>query len=620
MRRGRLTCLNLVSSRSSSSLDCWVGQCSFYTTLPSGDASASYMAPSCLESALLEYIPTSKRENAKEISQILAASRSLFPLQNSCDDDPGRQPPTAIERLDPLSQLKPKNKSNDNNNMAHLPYDAFVMSRGLFGHTPRRLALCNIAPTSSTPEKSDHVSHTEKLPTKNFDISQYGRVWNSTEYWCDLCKEPINYWNEHRGKRDHVSLECFYDCAVRSYRPWDSTEVFTSFDRYFRQRTGTFASARMLDNLSRGPEEEARRRHRAVSKRGLLRRTSAFTPYISNSRRIYVEDKQGSKTIRITPISTRRKTTVSCADLFSMHNDKMQLGRRAEIHFLTRYLFKEGLLYHKKRFTISVFSRSPVSFWGTVLLNRMLFQPIISAFPKADAKEISCLTQMASSTYNMETMYELCCMDEVFNSPEAAGLCEPSPTSPLIAMRNQLSASTARGIGKVSSPRGKLNIEASLNRLLATSRSATSQNVQQSDLTISQKNGFVRGLLGQLRWAVEPDSARSPFPQGTVSPHHIFLCQYLCNLIISEIVFCRFCDYNARMEPVWLERGTEQILPRSLEPYVPLSNRGPLAYYDNELYDAWCLKVAVQDSPLSIKRQPLAFLAEIASNMNQKKK
>ena len=79
------------------------------------------------------------------------------------------------------------------------------------------------------------------------------RQWQVTENWCSLCKEPFNSYSEHRGKRDHICLEMFYDSLVDYHRVWAADSVVLSMQRSLRNLTmhALFSKHDSIDVLRR---------------------------------------------------------------------------------------------------------------------------------------------------------------------------------------------------------------------------------------------------------------------------------------------------------------------------------------------------------------------------------
>lgn len=249
----------------------------------------------------------------------------------------------------------------------------------------------------------------------------------------------------------------------------------------------------------------------------------------------------------------------------------MQIRRRGEIHNAMRYLFSRNLLFCGRRFSASPFATTNVDFNGYLVLCKELFQPLVNIFPKSDAKETSAMTQMMSASFNLETVYDTCEL-------------------------------------RLFVPVSEMSIQGSIvDPALGGDTLPTSP----PDLTFQQKGSFIRGVIGQLRWAVEPDQVLCPFPEGAVTVQDTTICQFLLRLLVSELISLKLQEYVSRVENIWRCRGMEMIPSHAdaYEPILPLTNRGMLTYYDQTLhYDDYKAMEALD--PFKIKRKQIVFFAD----------
>lgn len=184
------------------------------------------------------------------------------------------------------------------------------------------------------------------------------RVWNKIPYWCSLCLEPLNDWDNHRGKRDHICLELFFDTIVHTDRLWDPVNVWADVRR------------NVLDVQEKHFTQPTQR-----VKFGHIERAQLFN------------------------------------QMFDAYDQNEPALRRREINACLTFLQQEGVVQ------IDSSCLQQASFFGGVVLFKELFTPLAQMFPHADAKEVSALTQMVYATYNNETVFDLCQLETLI--PEA---------------------------------------------------------------------------------------------------------------------------------------------------------------------------------------------------------
>ena len=408
----------------------------------------------------------------------------------------------------------------------------------------------------------------------NYDAG--ARVWNSVDNWCTLCTEPHNGWNEHRGKREHICLEMVYDLIVRTFRPWDSHSCVEGTTTRFGDLHG---DSKRVQRWRK--EAEGRAKARPTFKRsGQATRGGSGAERDRGRYRAFFEGVEddllyccSSQDFPDAFRDTRQGEYEF--NIFSVlrQHDRVQIQRRREIHAVMRYLFSKNLLFCGRKFSSSPFATMNVDFHGYLVLCKELFQPLINIFPKSDAKETSAMTQMISASFNLETLYDI---------------CDLRPFVPVSEMSAQ---------GSMVDPTlGGDTVPGSL-----------------PDLTFQQKGSFVRGVFGQLRWAVEPEQVICPFPDGQVTIHDTIMCQFLLRLMVSELISLKLQEYVSRVEGIWRCRGMETIPPPAhidpYEPVLPLTNRGMLAYYDNKLHHEDYKAMEALD-PFKIRRRQIVFFAD----------
>ncbi len=61
------------------------------------------------------------------------------------------------------------------------------------------------------------------------------KTWDQGHF-CRLCREPFGAYLEHIGKRDHISLELFFNVIVEHARAWNPNATLADFTRRFSSR------------------------------------------------------------------------------------------------------------------------------------------------------------------------------------------------------------------------------------------------------------------------------------------------------------------------------------------------------------------------------------------------
>ena len=413
---------------------------------------------------------------------------------------------------------------------------------GPFRQTPRRLALTTVD-GAATPAMAANL---------------HVRTWNESPNWCNLCKEPINSWNEHRGKREHICLELFYGRIVGSeVRQWDPLSALR-WERYFRGRANV-----------------------------------AFGAFADHFEATYDGD------------------------------------RRAEILALTKYLIDANILFVGRKFQSSIFAKQPVGFFGAVLMYKAHFPPIVAMFPSADAKEISCLTQMVSGQYNLESVYDLCGFRHLLSPAELSARSGVDQSTHAAQNHSTNAGVGARGGGNPAAinsadaseeeegydeeaAAADAEFAAYLSNTTPTHLLTPMRRDAFPDMTFGQKSAFVRLLLGQLRWAVEEDSVACPHPIRP-PPHIVVLCQRLVGLIATEMLTTRVTEYVARVEGVWREQYAPTAAvppPQASLPPLPATNAGILAYYAHSLHST-DYAAMLRSDPTRLQRGTMYFLTDL---------
>ncbi|AAZ10432.1 KREPB6 [Trypanosoma equiperdum] len=321
------------------------------------------------------------------------------------------------------------------------------------------------------------------------------RVWNETENWCSLCLEPLNSWSEHRGKRDHICLEMFYNAITQYGRRWSPSTLWWEVEECTLLRR--HASPRLVLDGGEG--------------------------FFSGCILDYVRDSTGKR---------------GGLSLLMDYYDRMEhYKRRLELYACIQHLIDNGIV-RTDRGSLG----GGASFHGSLVTFKELFPNLVNMFPFADAKEISALTQMIASTYNGETVFDLCNFQGLLPAGQGGG-------------------DTTGGKGNTSgcgNSQQRLAFNAEQKGSEDSSVTASAEGVY----SYHWKGMFCRGVMGQLRWALECDSVACPLKRADGSkhvcdPYWQVLSEYTCRALLAEMVFCRVSEYIVRVEGVWRKCGQE---------------------------------------------------------------
>ncbi|KAH9599192.1 hypothetical protein LSM04_008946 [Trypanosoma melophagium] len=383
---------------------------------------------------------------------------------------------------------------------------------------------------NSSSDISNSSNNNNNNNNNNTINSGYTWVWNETENWCSLCREPLNSWNEHRGKRDHICLEMFYNALVQYGRQWTPSTLWWEVEECTLLKRPCSAlpcpSKETIDDLVDGPYFD------------------------------YVDGPSAGND--------------NLSTLMRYYDRAEHYGRRLELFTCVQHLVENGII-RTDRASLS----GGASFHGSLVTFKELFPNLVNMFPYADAKEISALTQMIASTYNSETVFDLCNFKMLMPVDQAQ--------------------ETSTGIGKKNIP-PPFEEQQQQNSVIPDSATG--------DYSYHLKGVFCRGVMGQLRWALEPDSVASPLlgvdgnnRGGSFDHYHWHvLAEHTCRALLAEMVFCRISEYVVRVEGVWRQRGQEMARNSALlggkrdyssELQRLASNWGMLKYMDNRFYDPY---------------------------------
>lgn len=373
----------------------------------------------------------------------------------------------------------------------------------------RRISLhrCNAGRRTIVTATLD-AAHVTAPPSSSAKFGQ----WNATPNWCSLCIEPINSWNEHQGKREHICLEMVYDAMQQCERRWDAGEVLMSTETLRRQCGGRG-----------GYVPEATRR---------LLREGLVVPHADSSIQVFFERFD--------------------------HTDA--LCRRQALHHLIYYLHCKGVLQLRSE------GLALAAFHGSMVTFKELFPQLARVFPRAEAKDISAMTQMVASTFNFETLYDMNGLDALVQALSLGGgrnsAVKDSTTSPATmthatAMRRSSSNSCCSSIGGATSSSaattvvGLASMKDSISDAASDGVAAGTDGLNGDyDATLSFKGDLCRAILGELRWSLEPDAVQAP-PAMVAAPERFgyltTLAAYTVHLIVSELIFYRLSEYVTRV-------------------------------------------------------------------------
>ena len=263
------------------------------------------------------------------------------------------------------------------------------------------------------------------------------RQWNLKPNWCSLCKEPYNSWDQHRGKRDHVCLEVFFDAICCQPRRWNVSDMWNKASRWSLPVQSIFSTHDVSDKL---------RREKLVASLFYLKRKGVIFASLPE-----------------------------CAEI-------------PEGMFLRRYLSAKAYV-----------SR------GSMYLHKMIAYSLIHLFPRAEAKHLTAFSQQVASTYNMETLWDMCNFSSLLGIPSGFTLC------------------------------------------------------------FHEKGALIKSMLGELSDFVDhvPDQPYLALHSGVEHTLADFVARALC----AEAVQLRMLEYISRVEAVWKEYGHEIIANKSA--FVP---------------------------------------------------
>lgn len=349
---------------------------------------------------------------------------------------------------------------------------------------------------------SNRAATTAKLATDDIGVvtrlsvsrnSTIASSWETVPNWCALCIEPVNTWDQHVGKREHICLEMTFNSMVSHPRAWAAVDVWRQTELF---RTHY---ARRPRGQPRTPSANVCRKLRA----GL------FVPAVD-----------------------------SPVNMFFEAFDKMEpAARREEILLLSLHLQEKGFL-----------SLSPEHFnnavrEGQFVITKEVMPLMARIFPDSEVRNCSAMTNMVSSAFNAQTTFFLCGLEALL-TPEL--LRHFTATSAPTPETNAAGDDARQDSGNSSSSSGgeELLLGDDLD-------SSNGSDAGDEDVPNTLRINTVRAILGSLRWALEPDVVPPPpalYANEMRYAHYTTIAARVVRLLVSDLVFNRVSEYVTRLE------------------------------------------------------------------------
>lgn len=327
--------------------------------------------------------------------------------------------------------------------------------------------------------------------------------WETVENWCELCNEPVNTWDQHIGKREHICLEETLNALVAHPRSWSAPDVWSGSE-LFREHY-----AKRPRGQPRTPSAKVRR----------MLRSGMHVPGVDSPMNIFYEAL-----------------------------DKAEpAARRTELLLLLLHLQERGLL------SFAPENFASAAFHGQAVLYKEVMPMVVGIFPHAEVRCWSAMLSMICSSFNTDTAFTLCGMEALITPDllrlyvsENSTVTQPSPS------RLKDAAESGEEDANMDSRSG------------GTSDAGDDfAGTDEEAVPPSLRGTLPRALLGSLRWSLEPESTQVPsalYRQELRYGHYTTLAARACRLLLSELVFNRVSEYVIRVEEVMRsERGMEMI-------------------------------------------------------------
>lgn len=399
-------------------------------------------------------------------------------------------------------------------------------------------------PTSSgaTESLSPSPLRANSKAAPNKELSGFSRLsvgrnasvassWETVPNWCELCFEPLNGWDYHVGKREHICMEMVLNAAAAHPRNWSAKEVW--------QQTELFRThyARRPRGQPRTPSAQVRRMLRA----GLV------LPAVDSPMNIFYE----------------------------AYDKASPAARREELLLLLLHLQEKGFL----SFSPELYNAA--CHQGSLVLYKEVMPSLASIFPTSEVRGCSAMTAMIASNFNAESVYVLCGM-EALVTPELmhSRLASPDAKGGRSNTSNSEAAGRAEDGGDEDPGSGEdvAELEDGI-----TSGGGVPRAVRTS---------LPRAILGSLRWALELDVVAPPPALHMCEvryAHYTTLAARAARLLVAELIYDRVSEYVYRVEDVLRsDRGQELI--RALRG-APLSSTVPSSF-SNRAGEAGALSAA----------------------------
>ncbi|KPA80507.1 putative mitochondrial KREPB6 (KREPB6) [Leptomonas pyrrhocoris] len=363
------------------------------------------------------------------------------------------------------------------------------------------------AATSTSPPPvaaTDEVSVVSRLSiSRNATVAS---SWETVPNWCELCVEPINNWDNHVGKRDHICMEMTLNAMVSHPRSWAAADVWWMTE-VFREHY-----AKRPRNRPRTPSANVRR----------MLRAGVSVPAVDSPMNIFYEAFDKGE----------------------------PADRREEILLLLMHLKEKGFL------TLSPENFSHAVAHGQLVLFKELMPLMARVFPDSAVRGCSAMTSMTSSSFNAETTYLLCGMEALI------------PPELLRAFLNRKSAppkSNGNGEGASSKAR-EMRRDGSGDEVQSGDDAGdTEASTDEEGVPQDLRANMPRAVLGSLRWSLEPDTAPPPpalYQQEMRYGYYSTLAARASRLLLSELLYARVSESVYRVEEVMRSELGQEMMRR----------------------------------------------------------